>query len=99
MWGALREAFPDLLHDVLAGRSIQWDEVDAAEHPKFGTRAEPACLIQDEARQLQMFVRATLDTSHDGGGKTDPVLPAAVPRHEQVVTSNIWLEQLIVPVV
>ena len=96
VWGELREAFPDLLHDVLAGRSIQWDEVDAAEHPKFGTRAASADLIQDEARQLQMFVRATLDTSHDGGGKTDPVLPAAVPRHEQVVTSNTWLEQLIV---
>ena len=52
VWGELREAFPDLLHDVLAGRSIQWDEVDAAEHPKFGTRAEPV-LIWDEARQLQ----------------------------------------------
>ena len=53
VWGELREAFPDLLHDVLAGRSIQWDEVDAAEHPKFGTRAASADLIQDEARQLQ----------------------------------------------
>lgn len=112
VWGELREAFPDLLQDVLAGRSIQWDEVDAAEHPKFGTRAEPV-LIQDEARQLQIFVRSALDTSHsrdedaalardheghrhDGGGNTIPVLPAAVPRHEQVVTSNIWLEQQIV---
>ena len=62
VWGDLRETYPHLLQDVIARRSIQWDEVDTAEHPKFGARAE-STLIQDEERQLQIFVESKLDTS------------------------------------
>ena len=62
VWGDLRETYPHLLQDVIARRSIQWDEVDTAEHPKFGARAE-STLIQDEERQLQIFVKSKLDNS------------------------------------
>ena len=65
MWGELREAFPDLLHDVLAGRSIQWDEVDVAEHPKFGSRVDLP-LVQEEEQQLLLRIRAQMGNASTG---------------------------------
>jgi hypothetical protein len=35
-WADLRRANPNVLTDVIRGRNITWEEVDAAEHPQFG---------------------------------------------------------------
>ena len=40
VWSQLRAAHAEVLHDLIEGRSISWEEVDAAEHPRFGTRTE-----------------------------------------------------------
>ena len=59
VWGRLRTKFPDLLQNVLEGRSIQWDEVDAAEHPRFGSRVDLP-LVQDEENVLMAVVASRL---------------------------------------
>ena len=65
VWGRLRTRFPDLLQDVLEGRSIQWDEVDAAEHPKFGSRVDLP-LVQEEEQQLLLRIRAQMGNASTG---------------------------------
>jgi hypothetical protein len=35
-WRALQAARPELLSNVLEGRSIAWEEVERAEYPQFG---------------------------------------------------------------
>ena len=65
VWGRLRTRFPDLLQDVLEGRSIQWDEVDAAEHPKFGSRVDLP-LVQEEEQQLLLRIRAQMGNAWTG---------------------------------
>ncbi len=36
MWQNLRSQHPDILTNVFMGRSIRWEELDTAEHPKIG---------------------------------------------------------------
>ncbi len=35
-WNSLRRQYPNILKDVIGGRSIMWEELDTAEHPQFG---------------------------------------------------------------
>ena len=56
VWGRLRTRFPELLQDVLPGRSIRWDEVDAAEHPRFGYKVDLP-LVRAEEQRLLLRVR------------------------------------------
>ena len=53
------------MQDVLEGRSIQWDEVDAAEHPKFGSRVDLP-LVQEEEQQLLLRIRAQMGNASTG---------------------------------
>jgi hypothetical protein len=36
VWTQLRQQHPDMLQDVIGGRSITWDEIDTAEYPPIG---------------------------------------------------------------
>ena len=38
VWTRLKTDEPELLTDVIKGRSITWEEVDSAEMPQFGER-------------------------------------------------------------
>ena len=49
-WEQLRVEDPLLLTDLLEGRSIEWEEVDAAEHPRFGTKSSLPILQEEEER-------------------------------------------------
>jgi len=49
-WEQLRVKHPLLLTDLLEGRSILWEEVDAAEHPRFGTRTSLPIVQEEEER-------------------------------------------------
>ena len=48
VWALLRSAHAEVLQDLIEGRSIGWEEVDAAEHPRFGTRTELPIVCAEE---------------------------------------------------
>ena len=64
VWLRLQTAHPDLLADVMEGRSIEWDSVDSAEHAQFG---------RGKARQLLRGAEAEFNHA------CEKLLPALAP--------------------
>jgi hypothetical protein len=60
-WNMLQQEHPNVLRDVIRGRSITWEELDTAEHPEFGRGQARKALrsLEDEFLAKQASKRAT----------------------------------------
>lgn len=70
-----------LLIDVMESRSIDWDEVDAAEHPQFGRGGARRAMLVEQQRFGREWARIREGTSVDE--EQDGQVAAALQRQEQ----------------
>jgi hypothetical protein len=50
-WDDLRRQHPELLTNVIMGRSIRWEELDTAEHPQLG-QGRPQVTLRGQEQQF-----------------------------------------------